>query len=239
MDRGRWEVEGKKLQRYLPNAWSRNTNTEAEKDIFGWDCPFHQLFSLIKTRLHTRTPALISPTSRRSKISASRADSSLIVFHSCSANRPNPGECFTKSPGACALQKHPRTGNTILPKPLHNCLPTSKRFSGIVCLYGVCPPSQRRLRVSWWPHCCWCRWIFLFLKLFGALLFTPHLLTTNTYDRQTHGFTNTLHTFFLCTWINVQRWECFRKETCIMFNTSFLPVTAQSTHSLDVNLYLL
>lgn len=169
MEGGRWEVEGKKKklhQRYLPNAWSRNTNTEAEKDMFGWECPFHQVFSLIKTRLHThtRTPALISRTSRPSKISASRADSSLIVFQSCSANRPNPGECFTKSPGACALQKHPRTGNTILPKQLHNCSPTSKRFSGIVRLYGVCPPSQRRLRVSRWPHCLWCCWIFLFFK---------------------------------------------------------------------------
>lgn len=165
--------------------------------MFGWECPFHQVFSLIKTRLHThtRTPVLISPTSRRFKISASRTDSSLIVFQSCSANRPNPGERFAKSPGACALQKYPRTGNTILPKQLHNCSPTSKRFSGIVRLYGVCPPSQRRLRVSRWPHC-WCCWIFVFLKLFGALLFTPHLLTTSTYKRQTHGFTNTLHTFF-------------------------------------------
>lgn len=31
------------------------------------------------------------------------------------------------------------------------------------------------------------------------------------------------HLFFLCTWINVQRWECFRKETCTVFNTSCLP----------------
>lgn len=200
MEGGRWEVEGKKTTSEVFTQCLEQKHKHRSRKRHVWlGVFFPSSFQLNQdSTTHTRTPALISPTSRRSKISASRADSSLIVFHSCSANRPNPGECFTKSPGACALQKHPRTGNTILPKLLHNCSPTSKRFSGIVRLYGVCPPSQRRLRVSRWPHCCWCCWIFLFLKLFGALLFTPHLLTTSTYNRQTHGFTNTLHTFFFC-----------------------------------------
>lgn len=48
MEGGRWEVEGEKnllQQRYLPNAWSRNTNTAPvmtetemeEKETFGGD----------------------------------------------------------------------------------------------------------------------------------------------------------------------------------------------------------
>lgn len=42
----------------------------------------------------------------------------------------------------------------------HNWEPTSKRFSGPERLSGVCPPSQRRWRVSRWPRFCLCCWIF-------------------------------------------------------------------------------
>lgn len=42
----------------------------------------------------------------------------------------------------------------------HNREPTSKRFSGPERLSGVCPPSQRRWRVSRWPRFCLCCWIF-------------------------------------------------------------------------------
>lgn len=62
MEGGRWKVGMKKnplQQRYLPNAWSRNTNTapvmtetaetDGEKEMFGGECLFHQRFCLIKT----------------------------------------------------------------------------------------------------------------------------------------------------------------------------------------------
>lgn len=63
MEGGRWEVGGDVLQqRYLPNAWSRNTNTAAvmteteaqrkdgETETFGGGCLFRQMICLIKKR---------------------------------------------------------------------------------------------------------------------------------------------------------------------------------------------
>lgn len=61
MEGGRWEVGEKKeknllQQRYLPNAWSRNTNTAAvmtdkdpEEDMLGGEHLFHPVFGLIGT----------------------------------------------------------------------------------------------------------------------------------------------------------------------------------------------
>lgn len=84
-----------------------------------------------------------------------------------------------------ALKQHLRPGKAILPNQRHNCS-ASKRFSGTRSLSGVCPLSQRRWRVSHWPWFLFMLLDFLLLKLSGAPLFAPHLLTINSKHTNTH-----------------------------------------------------
>lgn len=91
------------------------------------------------------------------KISTIRADSTLIVFHCCSANRPNPGKCSAKSlvhlPSGCTqgqetqyfqtrctipgrLQRDSRgVCGSLVPVPCHGEGYTCHRDRG--CVYGA------------------------------------------------------------------------------------------------------
>lgn len=73
------------------------TETGGEKDVFG---AAEFLFN-VTTKRKKQTPPTLQPPKKnvfwQYKISTIRVDSTPIVFHCCSANRPNPGKCSAKS----------------------------------------------------------------------------------------------------------------------------------------------
>lgn len=69
------------------------TETGGEKDVFG---AAEFLFN-VTTKRKKQTPPPKKNVFWQYKISTIRVDSTPIVFHSCSANRPNPGKCSAKS----------------------------------------------------------------------------------------------------------------------------------------------
>lgn len=114
----------------------------------------------------------------QSKMSTFRPDATkpaMVVFHPCSANRPNPGKCFTKS------RVHlPYSNAQGQERQYFQSLADFKEILGDhVPLWCLSPVTAKVTRVTL-TVVLFMLLDFLLLKLFGSLLFAPHLLTTNT-----------------------------------------------------------
>lgn len=140
-------------QRYLPNAWSRNANTAAVmtegpgKTEKKRRLVTNQVMMRPETCWERQKCWQNVVTIQDSHIQTTKP--ARVVFP-CSANRPNPGKCFTKT------TPKGRTDNTS--RAAAQYLADFKGILGDSEALRCRPPPQRRWRVSHWP-----RWILFML----------------------------------------------------------------------------
>lgn len=216
-------------QRYLPNAWSRNTNTapvmtetegprKTEKKMFGGERLFQQMFRLIKIWLHKQQ----------------EREADLWLNHKCFNNPKFPHSdqiplnqqwlSFTpvqliglilasvslKAECICPTAT-PKGRKDNTSKPAAQLLADFKEILwDYVPLRCLSPVTAKVTRVTL-TVVLFMLLDFLLLKLFGALLFAPHLLTTNTRinGKHTHGLTNK-HKWWnmsICVQARINTWK--------------------------------
>lgn len=177
-------------QRYLPSTWSRNANTAPvttetgrEKEVFG--AVFFAAVLLnrdVTTKRKKQTPQLFSDNTKFPQsewIPPCLSFTAVQLIGLILASVPLKAWCICP-PAAPKGRKH----NTS--KPDARLLANFKEILGeCVALWCLSPVTAKVTHVTGTAV------LFMvldlpLLKLFAALLFAPHLLTTNKYNWETH-----------------------------------------------------
>lgn len=183
-------------QRYLPNAWSRNTNTapvmtetEGQEKTEEKSCSCVRLSSslatnwYIKTKQRVRTWSSHSAWTQPNQPCLCPPPIQLMGLILASVSLKAECICPVATPKG-------RKGNTS--KPAAQLQADFKEILGD-CAPLRCPsPVTAKVTRVTLTAVLFMLLAFLLLKLFSSLLFDPHLLTTNTRrDDKTHAWTHT------------------------------------------------